>query len=87
MVRDISTKATVEQVSALARQYDIKGASPEVVLADLKKKHYKIKNVHFQATQVAYAVAGRQEFRAELVALINSKQLKSIKDIKQYLGA
>lgn len=80
MVRAITAKATVQQTRDLALFLDSKGHSPEEALAWLKSKQYTVKNLRFQASQVASFIAGRQSMRAEF------SQCKTLKDFKGVLN-
>lgn len=54
----VKTKASIEQTLALATFLFNKGLTAQESLAWLKSKSYTVKGVEFQATSVAYAIAG-----------------------------
>lgn len=76
MIRNITTKASVEQTYMLGAYLDSKGLSPVEVIAWLKSKKYTVNNINYQADRVASYVAGRQELKMELAKCTTIKQVK-----------
>ena len=59
-------KASVSQTVALAKFLANKGLTSEQIVPWLKSKNYTVRDVTFQAVQVAYAVAGYNLAKSEI---------------------